>query len=149
MKKLILTFGIVLVSQFGFAQTNAAKPATEIAAAPVDEAFKKDVLRVVERSGASGQLAAAKKQILGMIPEEKHAAFLVEFDALAGKAVDSTVKTYMEEYTKEDVKAMLAFYDSPVGKKMADKAEVIASKSQEEMMALQGEMQALVMKYMQ
>ena len=148
MKKLILTFGIVLVSQFGFAQTNAAKPAAEIAAAPVDEAFKKDVLRVVERSGASGQLAAAKKQILGMIPE-KHAAFLVEFDALAGKAVDSTVKTYMEEYTKEDVKAMLAFYDSPVGKKMADKAEVIASKSQEEMMALQGEMQALVMKYMQ
>ena len=149
MKKLILTFGIVLVSQFGFAQTNAAKPAAEIAAAPVDEAFKKDVLRVVERSGASSQLAAAKKQILGMIPEEKHAAFLVEFDALAGKAVDSTVKTYMEEYTKEDVKAMLAFYDSPVGKKMADKAEVIASKSQEEMMALQGEMQALVMKYMQ
>ena len=46
MKKLILTFGIVLVSQFGFAQTNAAKPAAEIAAAPVDEAFKKDVLRV-------------------------------------------------------------------------------------------------------
>jgi hypothetical protein len=149
MKKLILTFGIVLVSQFGFAQTNSTKPAAEIAAAPVDEAFKKEVEKVIERSGASGQLASAKKQILGMIAEDKHAAFLVEFDALTAKVSESTVKIYMEEYTKEDIKAMLAFYDSPVGKKMAEKAEVIATKSQEEMMSLQGDMQALVMKYMQ
>ena len=149
MKKLILTFGIVLVSQFGFAQTNSTKPAAEIAAAPVDEAFKKEVEKVIERSGASGQLASAKKQILGMIAEDKHAAFLVEFDALTAKVSESTVKIYMEEYTKEDIKAMLAFYDSPVGKKMAEKVEVIATKSQEEMMSLQGDMQALVMKYMQ
>lgn len=149
MKKLILTFGIVLVSQFGFAQTNSTKPAAEIAAAPVDDAFKKEVEKVIERSGASGQLASAKKQILGMIAEDKHAAFLVEFDALTAKVSESTVKIYMEEYTKEDIKAMLAFYDSPVGKKMAEKAEVIATKSQEEMMSLQGDMQALVMKYMQ
>ena len=32
---------------------------------------------------------------------------------------------------------------------MAEKAEVIATKSQAEMMSLQGDMQALVMKYMQ
>lgn len=144
MKKLILTFGIILASQFGIAQTNAAKSSVA-----VDDAFKNDVVRVVERSSASGQLASAKKQILGMIPEEKHAAFLVEFDALTAKVQESTVKIYMDEYSKEDVKAMLAFYDSPVGKKMAEKAETIATKSQEEMMSLQGEMQALVMKYMQ
>ena len=151
MKKLILTFGIVLASQFGIAQTNAAKPTSELttAAAPVDEAFKNDVEKVIERSGASGQLASAKKQILGMIPEDKHAAFLVEFDAITAKVTDSTVKIYMEEYTKEDINAMLAFYNSPVGKKMAAKAETIATKSQEEMMSLQGDMQALVMKYMQ
>lgn len=150
MKKLILTFGIVLASQFGIAQTNTAKTTTELtSAAPVDEAFKKDVEKVIERSGASGQLASAKKQILGMIPEDKHAAFLVEFDAITAKVTDSTVKIYMEEYTKEDINAMLAFYNSPVGKKMAAKAETIATKSQEEMMSLQGDMQALVMKYMQ
>jgi hypothetical protein len=151
MKKLLVTFGIVLVSHVGFTQTNEAKTASTetITAAPVDEAFKKDVLKVIERAGASGQLAAAKKQILGMIPEEKHAAFLVEFEALTAKVSESTAKIYMEEYTKEDVKAMLKFYDSPVGKKMAEKAEVIATKSQAEMMSLQGDMQALVMKYMQ
>ena len=83
-----------------------------------------------------------------MIPEANQAAFLVEFDGLISKISDSTAKIYMEEYTKEDIKAMLAFYESPVGKKMSEKSEVIATKSQEAMMALQGDMQALVMKYM-
>ena len=105
MKKLILTFGIVLVSQFGFAQTNEDKPVSEKAtAAPVDVAFKKEVEKVIERSGASGQLASAKKQILGMIAEDKHAAFLVEFDALTAKVSESTVKIYMEEYTNNLIK---------------------------------------------
>jgi hypothetical protein len=136
MKKLILTFALLLVAQFGFSQA-------------VDEAFKKDVMKVIERSGSGGQMASAKKQILGMIPEDKHAAFLVEFDAMLPKVYEATAKIYMEEYNKEDIKAMLAFYESPVGKKMAEKAEVIASKSQEALMSLQGDIQALVMKYMQ
>ena len=84
-----------------------------------------------------------------MIPEEKQAAFLVEFEAMLPKIYDASAKIYMEEYTKEDIKAMLAFYDSPVGKKIEEKAEVISSKSQEAMASVQGEMQALVAKYMQ
>lgn len=159
MKKLIVTFGIVLVSQFGFSQaakTKVSAPANKIssdstyhAKPAVDEAFKKDVLRVIEKSGTGGQIAGAKKQILGMIPEEKQAAFLVEFEAMLPKIYDASAKIYMEEYTKEDIKAMLAFYDSPVGKKIEEKAEVISSKSQEAMASVQGEMQALVAKYMQ
>jgi ethanolamine utilization microcompartment shell protein EutL len=135
MKKLILTFAFVAVAQFGFAQEDAA--------------FKADVMKVIERSGSGGQMNSAKKQILGMIPEDKHAAFTVEFDAMLPKIYEGTAKIYMEEYTKEDIKAMLAFYESPVGKKMAEKAEVIAEKSQASMMELQGEIQSLVMKYMQ
>ena len=136
MKKLILTIAFLLVAHFGFSQA-------------VDEAFKKDVMKVIERSGAAGQMTSAKKQILKMIPEEKQAAFLVEFDALLPKVYEATAKVYMEEYTKEDIKAMLAFYESPVGKKMGEKAEVIASKSQDAMKDLQGDIQAVVMKYMQ
>lgn len=136
MKKFILTFAFLVVTQFGFSQA-------------VDEAFKKDVLKVIERSGAGGQMASAKKQILAMIPEEKHAAFLIEFDALLPKVYEASAKVYMEEYTKEDIKAMLAFYESPVGKKMAEKSEVVASKSQDSMKDLQGDIQAIVMKYMQ
>ncbi|MFN8325324.1 DUF2059 domain-containing protein [Flavobacterium sp.] len=134
MKKIILTLVFALATFNVFAQ---------------DEALKKDVLKVIEMSGSGGQMAAAKKQLLGMIPKEKQAAFLIEFDALMPKIYEASAKVYMEEFTKEDIKAMLAFYESPVGKKMAEKSEVIATKSQEGMAALQGEIQALMMKYMQ
>jgi hypothetical protein len=134
MKKFLLSIAFVFVTGVMFAQ---------------DKPSKEDVLQVIEKSGASGQLNAAKKQLLSMIPSDKHAAFVIEFDALMKKANDSTAEIYMAEYTKEDIKAMLAFYNSPTGKKMAEKAEVIAEKSQESMMTLQGEMQTMMMKYMQ
>lgn len=132
MKKLLLAFAFVLVSQIGFAQENASK---------------EDVSAVIEKSGNSGQMSAARTQMLTMIPQDKHAAFLVDFDILMKKVNDATVEIYMQEYSKEDVKAMLAFYNSPVGKKMAEKSEKIANKSQESMASLQGEIQALMMKY--
>jgi len=134
MKKLILTFVFVAVAQFGFAQEDAT--------------FKADVMKVVQRS-SGGQIEAAKKQILAMIPEAKQASFLVEFDGIIAKANEGTAKIYMEEYTKEDIKAILAFYNSPVGKKMEEKAESITAKTQESMMSLQGEVQELMGKYMQ
>ena len=58
-------------------------------------------------------------------------------------------KVYIEVYTKEDIKAMLAFYDSPVGKKLGEKAGEISEKSMEATQELSGEIQTLVMKYMQ
>jgi hypothetical protein len=132
MKKLLLAFAFVLVSQIGFAQENASK---------------EDVSELIEKSGNSGQMSAARTQMLTMIPQDKHVAFLVDFDILMKKVNDATVDIYMQEYSKEDIKAMLAFYNSPVGKKMAEKSEKIANKSQESMASLQGEIQALMMKY--
>ena len=134
MKKILIAVAFACVSSVAVAQ---------------DKPSKEDVLQVIEKSGSSGQLNAAKKQLLGMIPAEKQAAFVIEFDLLMKKANDATAEIYMNEYDKEDVKAMLAFYNSPTGKKMAEKAEVIAEKSQATMMSLQGEMQTMMTKYMQ
>jgi hypothetical protein len=134
MKKLLLAVAFALVSQIGFSQ---------------DKATREEVMQVIEKSGALGQIDAAKKQVLEMIPADKKAAFTVEFDVIIKKAKEATIDIYLQEYTKDDVKSMLTFYNSPVGKKMAEKAEVIAQKSQDSMMGLQGEVQALVMKYMQ
>ena len=134
MKKLLLAVALALVSQIGLSQ---------------DKATREEVMQVIEKSGALGQIDAAKKQVLEMIPADKKAAFTVEFDVIIKKAKEATIDIYLQEYTKDDVKSMLTFYNSPVGKKMAEKAEVIAQKSQDSMMSLQGEVQALVMKYMQ
>ncbi|HQA73975.1 MAG: DUF2059 domain-containing protein [Flavobacterium sp.] len=134
MKKLVFTVAFAILSTVSFAQEKASKA---------------DVLKVIERSGAQGQMNAAKKQILTMIPADKQAAFLIEFDAIIAKSQDKTADLYIEEYTKDDIKAMLAFYESPVGKKMAEKSEKIAEKQQASMMELQGEIQTMMMKYMQ
>ncbi|MPT36595.1 MAG: DUF2059 domain-containing protein, partial [Flavobacterium sp.] len=112
MKKIVLTFALVLAAQIGMAQTN--------------EAFKKDVLKVIEVTGSASQMKLAKDQILNMIPKEKQAAFLIEFDASLPSLYDKIAKVYMEEYSHDDIKQILKFYETPVGKKMTDKAGVIA-----------------------
>ncbi|MEN9335456.1 MAG: hypothetical protein RLZZ500_443 [Bacteroidota bacterium] len=141
MKKLVFTFAFVCVSTFGFSQ-EAAKPA-------VDEAFKKECLAVIEASGSGNMLNSYRDQIVGQVAEEKRAAFIVEFDALMKKVNEKTAEVYMQVYTKEDIKAMKAFYNSPVGKKMKEKAGEVTQKSQESMMDVQTDLQALMMKYMQ
>lgn len=135
MKKLILAFAFLLVANLGMAQAK--------------DAFKTDVLKMIQLTGSAGQMKMAKDQILKMIPQEKHAAFLVEFEATLPSLYDKMAAVMMTEYTHDDVKAILKFYETPVGKKMTEKAGVLAEKnmtaSQEWAMGLQG----IMMKYMQ
>ena len=157
MKKVILTVAVLAMTQVGLAQakkatTKTAAPApttTVLTATSQDDTFKSDVLKVLTLNGSAGQIEAAKKQVLGMIPEDKQASFLVEFDGIISKINDATAKVYMEEYTKEDVKAMLAFYESPIGKKINEKSGAVTEKSQEAMQEVTGDVQALMAKYMQ
>ena len=135
MKKIILTLALVCIAQLGFSQ--------------VDEAFKKDVLKVIENSGAANQMKSAKGQILKMIPEAKQAAFIVEFDATLPSLYDKLAAVYMEVYTKEDIKGMLAFYESTVGKKMAASSGVIMEKSQEAGQEWGQGLQGMMAKYME
>ncbi|UOK43606.1 MULTISPECIES: DUF2059 domain-containing protein [Flavobacterium] len=135
MRKLFLTFALVLAANLGMAQAN--------------EAFKKDVMKMIETTGSANQMKIAKDQILKMVPKEKHAVFLVEFESSLPALYDKLAGVYMEVYTHDDVKAILKFYETPLGKKMTEKSVVITEKniaaSQEWAMGLQ----SIVMKYMQ
>lgn len=136
MKKLILAITLLFTIQMATAQAT-------------DEAYKKEVLKVIEASGALGQMQAAKDQILPMIPADKQAAFLVEFEASMPALYDKIAKVYMDNYTKEDVKAMLAFYQSPVGKKITAKAADVAKGSMAAGQEWGATLQPMMMKYMQ
>lgn len=114
-----------------------------------DEALKKDVMRLIEANGSNAQMKMAKDQILKMIPAEKHSAFIVEFDATLPSLYDKLAKVYMDTYTKDDIKAMLAFYDTPVGKKMQSKNAEIMEKSQTAAQEWGQGLQGMMMKYMQ
>jgi hypothetical protein len=134
MKKLLLTIAFILVAQIGMAQ---------------DAAFKADVLKVIKISGSTATMDAVKKQVLAMVPEAKHAAFLVEFEATLPALYEKLAAVYMKEYTPADVKEMIKFYESPVGKKISEKAGAIYEQS-----TLAGQewgqgLQTMMMKYMQ
>lgn len=133
MKKLILTAAIIFVAQLGMAQ----------------DAFKADVLKVLKASGSGAQMELAKEQVLSSIPEEKKADFSKDFDASLPSLYDKMAKVYMETYTHDEIKQMLKFYNSPVGKKMGEKAGELAKKNMEAGQEWGAELQGLMMKYMQ
>jgi len=133
MKKIVLTLALIAVTQISFAQ----------------DAFKNDVKKLVELSGGTAQIDVAKKQIITMIPEGKQAEFLKEFDATMPGYFQKFYEFYMKEYTHDEVKAMLKFYDSPVGKKINSKAAPMAEMTISAAQAWGTELQAILMKYMQ
>lgn len=133
MKKFIVTITVVLVSHFGMAQ----------------DAFKQDVLKVLKASGSAAQMELAKEQVMGNIPEDKKAAFSKDFDDSLPSLYDKMAKVYMEMYTHEEVKQMLKFYNTPVGKKMSEKSGELTKKNMEAAQEWGMELQGIMMKYMQ
>ena len=84
-----------------------------------------------------------------MIPKEKQAAFLVEFEATLPSLYDKIANVYMQEYTHDDIKQILKFYETPIGKKMTEKAGVIAEKNMTASQEWGSSLQGMMMKYMQ
>ncbi len=134
MKKVVLTFVFAFLTQIGMAQ---------------DDVYKKDIMRLVAMSSSVEQIKLAKEQVVKMIPEAKQAAFIIEFDAALPPLYDNIAKVYMETYTKEEVKEIIKFYDSPIGKKVIEKSGGLAEKSQTALQDWATGLQPMMMKYMQ
>ena len=133
MKKILVTLVVLLVAQFATAQ----------------DAFKADVLKVLKASGSAAQMEIAKEQVMNNIPESKRADFSKDFDASLPSLYDKMAKVYMEIYTHDDIKKMLEFYNSPVGKKIAEKASELTKKNMAASQEWGMELQGMMMKYMQ
>jgi hypothetical protein len=132
MKKVFLSIAFVLIAQITLAQ---------------DTNFKKDVLKLISISGADAQMKVVKPQILNMIPEDKRENFSKEFDLSLPSVYDKIAKIYMELYTSEDIKGMIAFYESPVGKKMSEKAGELTQKTMQAGQEWGKELQIIMKKY--
>lgn len=133
MKKVFLTFAVILLANIATAQ----------------DSFKTDVMKVIEISGAAGPMQMAKEQILQSIPEAKKIEFSKDFDASLPSLYDKLAKIYMETYSPADIKAMLAFYESPVGKKISSSSGELFKKSTAAGQEWGMDLQTMMMKYMQ
>ena len=101
------------------------------------DAFSKDIAKLFELNGSQKTYAAIIPQILnsmkGMrndVPDEAWKELEKEF---LGESVTELnnllIPIYKKHFTHEDVKGMIAFFESPIGKKLAEKTPVISQES--------------------
>ena len=135
MKKLFIATAFLFAVQFASAQTN--------------DAFKKDVIEYVKLSGSAAQVTAVLEPIMAQIPEDKRADLKKDIDATLPSLYEKMANVMMKYYTHDDVKKMIEFYNSPVGKKIQ---EVTPKMTKDQMQAGQEwgmQLQGVLMKYMQ
>ncbi len=135
MKKIIFAIAFMSVAHIGFAQ---------------NDAFKKDVLTLIEFTGdQESQLSLMKKQLAQFIPEAKLPALMEEIKKELPKLNNKVADIYMKHYTQEDVKELIAFYKTPLGQKLAKQTKVITPEVLEASNQWGTELQPIMMKYMQ
>jgi hypothetical protein len=132
MKNVFLSIAFVLIAQMSMAQ---------------DAKFKADVLKLISISGADGAMKVAKLQILEIIPKDNKENFSKEFDASLPSMYGKMANIYMEIYTPEDIKGMIVFYESPVGKKMSEKSGELTQKTMQAGQEWGKELQGIMEKY--
>lgn len=132
MNKIIFTLVSIFLFQFNYAQ---------------DEAFKKDALKLIEISGATSQMKLVKNQFIKFIPKDKQNDFTKDFEASLPQMYEDYAKVYMKLYTHEDIKAMITFYESPVGKKIYLNADEMSQRSHAAGQVWMLKLQDLVNKY--
>lgn len=133
MKKAVLTFALLLITTLSFSQ----------------DAFKKDVLKYLDVSGQSSTFKMITKELSASIPEDKKADFQKELDTSINDLMSKMADMYMVEFTHDEIKALLNFYDSPIGKKLSEKTAVLYTKGQAVGQEWGMGLQSLMMKYMQ
>lgn len=108
--------------------------------------FTKDTEKLIEMSSRPA-LQPMIDQFAGMVPAEKKDEFLKDVEKTFPEFFGSMAKIYMEEYTHDEIKQLLAFYNSPIGKKMSSKQGVIQQKAMMAGQAWGMKVQALLGKY--
>ena len=133
MKKLLLTLVLVLAGATAFAQ----------------DAFKQDALKYIQLTEQRQIFELLTKDIVSQLPAEKQADFKKELDASMDGLMDKMAEMYMQEFTHDEIKQFIKFYESPAGKKLAGKTTVLYEKGQQIGQEWGMGLQSIMMKYMQ
>ncbi|SDL09783.1 hypothetical protein SAMN04488034_102277 [Salinimicrobium catena] len=87
--------------------------------------------------------------IVKMIPEKNQEAFKNEMMASLDDVYTRLAKIYTEKFTEEELDQILAFYNTPVGKKMRDITPELTKRGMEIGQEWGMQLQPIMMKYMQ
>ena len=134
MKKILLAcmFIVVIATQVE-AQENAE--------------FKANTIEFLKLTGAGSAFEGAIIQIGYNVSEQNKAAYTQEATATLDGLYDKMAALYMEEFTPLEINELVAFYNTNLGKKLADKQMGLMQKAMEFGQAWGMEVSQIAQKY--
>ncbi|CAM1343640.1 DUF2059 domain-containing protein [Tenacibaculum amylolyticum] len=132
MKKVIVTLVLLVVSFSVKAQEKTA--------------FEKDTYKLVEIL-TKPTLAPVISQFTSLVKTENATAFIKAVEATYPELYTSLSKIYMDEYTHDEIKQLLKFYESPLGQKVAKSSGKLAQKGMQAGQAWGMKVQGIMTKY--
>ncbi|MFM9012113.1 MAG: pyridoxine 5'-phosphate oxidase C-terminal domain-containing protein [Gemmatimonadota bacterium] len=135
------------------AESPKAADAPKAAAPKRDEAKRREIERLLELSGTRdavrNQIDVMTKGFANMnLPPEMAAAMKEEFTNGLGEMIDMTIDVYDRNFSMEEVKAFVAFYESPTCQKISKIMPTVLKESTEAGMKWGLQMQPRLMKRM-
>lgn len=83
--------------------------------------FKKETVEFIKITGAASAFENAIAQIGVGVSEENKEAYTKEANGTLVGLYDKMAELYMEEFTQEEISELVAFYNTDLGKKLAEK----------------------------
>lgn len=112
-----------------------------------NEAFKKDAIKLAKMGSNAAE--ASMDQVYKMVPDEKLDKFKQELNPIMENFFNKLGEKSMEYYTHDEVKAILKFYESEIGKRYLKVQEEITKLSAGSMgQELQLELMPIMEKYL-
>lgn len=133
MKKITLVL-FLMIASIAFAQDQKT-------------AYEKDAIKLVKLSNNSVEVAL--EPIYSTLEESDREEFKKEIQPVLENMYNKFSKIYMEEFSHEDIKGILKFYDSELGKKLLDGQSEVMKKSMAIGQEFSMEVMPIYQKYMQ
>lgn len=91
--------------------------------------FKKETIEFIKITGAASAFESAIAQIGAGVSEENKEAYTNEANGTLDGLYEKMAELYMEEFTQDEIKELVAFYNTDLGKKLAEKQLSLTQKA--------------------
>ena len=125
----------------------AASYVVQVQAQENNSEFKKETVEFLKITGAGAAFEAAIAQIGTMVSEENKAAYTNEAHGTLVGLYDKMAALYMTEFNQDEIKQLVAFYHTDLGKKLANKQLELTQKAMTFGQSWGMEVQGIAQKY--
>lgn len=133
MKKAVFTLLFLAIGFSGIAQ---------------EKSYEEKTIHLIQMTSGQ-QFDVMTEPLIKMVPEANQKAFKKDLMNSMGDLYQKMAKVYMESFSEAEIDEILAFYDTPVGKKMVAETPKLTQKAMEIGQVWGMELQPLMAKYAQ